>query len=136
MRWFYEGRACDTDDLNPKRNTEKAHELGTYSGKIEFVSQSLMAHEPDDEERPPLPVTSPVGKGTPRSSRKKYPLQLIMPHVRYGYHTQFDTHTPWITDIPGNRILKDGYYWHTTRIHPVDAEARGIRNGDIIKLLQ
>jgi trimethylamine-N-oxide reductase (cytochrome c) len=57
-----------------------------------------------------------------------------MPHVRYGYHTQYDTHTPWITDIPGNRILKDGYYWHTTRIHPVDAEARGIKNGDIVKL--
>jgi trimethylamine-N-oxide reductase (cytochrome c) len=134
MRWFYEGRACDTDDLNPKRNTEKAHELGTYSGKIEFVSQSLMAHEPDDEERPPLPRYIPSWEGHTSDLAKKYPLQLIMPHVRYGYHTQYDTHTPWITDIPGNRILKDGYYWHTTRIHPVDAEARGIKNGDIVKL--
>jgi anaerobic selenocysteine-containing dehydrogenase len=134
MRWFYEGRACDTDDLNPKRNTEKAHELATYSGKIEFVSQSLMAHEPDDEERPPLPRYIPSWEGHTSELTKKYPLQLITPHVRYGYHTQYDTHTPWITDIPGNRILKDGYYWHTTRIHPVDAEARGIRNGDIIKL--
>ena len=134
MRWFYEGRACDTDDLNPKIKTEKAHELGTYSGKIEFVSQSLVAHEPDDEERPPLPRYIPSWEGHTSELAKKYPLQLIMPHVRYGYHTQYDTHTPWITDIPGNRILKDGYYWHTTRIHPVDAEARGIKNGDIVKL--
>jgi trimethylamine-N-oxide reductase (cytochrome c) len=134
MRWFYEGRACDTDDLNSKINTEKAHELGTYSGKIEFVSQSLMAHEPDDEERPPLPRYIPSWEGHTSELTKKYPLQLVMPHVRYGYHSQYDTHTPWITDIPGNRILKDGYYWHTTRIHPVDAEARGIKNGDIVKL--
>jgi trimethylamine-N-oxide reductase (cytochrome c) len=134
MRWFYEGRACDTDDLNPKRNTEKAHELGTYSGKIEFVSQSLMAHEPDDEERPVMPRYIPSWEGHTSELTKKYPLQLIIPHVRYGYHTQYDTHTPWITDIQGNRILKDGYYWHTTRIHPVDAEARGIKNGDIVKL--
>ncbi|MFH1123840.1 MAG: molybdopterin-dependent oxidoreductase, partial [Pseudomonadota bacterium] len=134
MRWFYEGRPCDTDDLNPKRNSEKASELATYSGKIEFVSQSLTAHEPDDEERPPMPRYIPSWEGHTSELAKKYPLQLITPHVRYGYHTQYDTHTPWITDIPGNRILKDGYYWHTTRIHPVDAEARGIRNGDIIKL--
>jgi len=134
MRWFYEGRVCDTDDLNPKRNTEKAKELGTYSGKIEFVSQSLMAHEPHDEERPPMPRYIPNWEGHTSELAKKYPLQLIMPHPRYGYHTQYDTHAPWITDIPGNRTLKDGYYWHTTRIHPVDAEARGIKNGDIIKL--
>jgi len=134
MRWFYEGRACDTDDLNPKMNTEKANELATYSGKIEFVSQSLMAHEPDDQERPAMPRYIPSWEGYTSELAKKYPLQLIMPHVRYGYHSQYDTHTPWMTDIPSNRILKDGYYWHTTRIHPVDAEARGIKNGDIIKV--
>ena len=40
LRWFAEGRACDTPDpSNPKRGTDKAHELGTYSGKIEFASR-------------------------------------------------------------------------------------------------
>jgi len=54
LRWFYEGRECDTPDtFNPKRGTDKAKELGTYSGKIEFVSQSLLKHLPEDEERPP-----------------------------------------------------------------------------------
>ena len=57
LRWFAEGRACDTPDTsNPKRGTDKAHELGTYSGKIEFASESLKAHFPDDEERPGLPA--------------------------------------------------------------------------------
>ena len=134
MRWFVEGRACDTDDQNPKRNTEKANELATYSGKIEFVSQSLMAHEPDDEERPPLPRYIPSWEGHTSELAKKYPLQLISPHVRYSYHTQYDTHSLWLGDIPGHRVFKDGYYWHTTRIHLADAAARGIRNGDIIKL--
>jgi molybdopterin guanine dinucleotide-containing S/N-oxide reductase-like protein len=134
MRWFYEGRACDTDDLNPKRNTDKAHELGTYSGKIEFVSQSLMVHEPDDEERPPLPRYIPSWEGHTSELARKYPLQLISPHPRYSYHSQYDTHALWLGDIPGHRVFRDGYYWHTTRIHPADAEARGIRNGDIIKL--
>ncbi len=134
MRWFYEGRACDTDDQNPKRNTDKDKELATYSGKIEFVSQSLMAHEPDDEERPPMPRYIPSWEGHTSELAKKYPLQLITPHVRYSWHSQYDTHTPWLGDIPGHRVFKDGYYWHTTRIHPLDAEARGIRNGDIIKL--
>ena len=30
--------------------------------------------------------------------------------------------------------MKDGYGWQPVRIHPIDAEARGIQNGDIIKL--
>ena len=30
--------------------------------------------------------------------------------------------------------MKDGYNWLTVRVHPRDAEARGIADGDIIKL--
>ncbi len=135
LRWFYEGRDCDTpDDFNPKRGTEKAKELGTYSGKIEFVSQSLAKHLPDDEERPPIPRYIPSWEGHTSELAKKYPLQLISPHPRYSYHTHYDTHCPWLGDIPGHRIFKDGYYWHTTRIHPSDADARGIKDGDIVKI--
>ena len=49
---YYEGRPCDTPDyFNPKRGTQKANELGTISGKIEFVSESLKKFIPDDKER-------------------------------------------------------------------------------------
>ena len=37
-------------------NEQKAHELGTYTGKIEFVSESLMSNFPYDEARPVSPT--------------------------------------------------------------------------------
>jgi molybdopterin guanine dinucleotide-containing S/N-oxide reductase-like protein len=135
LRWFYEGRECDTPDrYNPKRGTEKAKELGTFSGKIEFVSQSLTELSPSDEERPPVPRYIPSWEGHTSELARKYPLQLISPHPRFSYHTQHDTHVPWLADIPGHRISRDGYDWQVIRIHPVDASARGIKNEDIVKL--
>ncbi len=135
LRWFYEGRECDTPDfLNPKRGTEKGKELGTYSGKIEFVSESLKQHLPDDEERPPMPRYIPSWEGLDSELAKKYPLQLMSPHPRYSYHTHYDKHSPWLGEIPGHRVVKDGYHWQTVRIHPTDAEVRGINDGDIVKL--
>ena len=134
LRWFYEGRGCDTPDFgNPKRNTEKGKELATYSGKIEFVSQSLKTHFPDDEERPPMPRYIPSWEGHVSGLVKQYPLQLITPHPRFSHHTHYD-HTPWIWDISHQRRFKAGYYWQTVRIHPLDANVRGIRDGDIVKL--
>jgi len=134
LRWFYDGRNCDTPDNNPKKNTEKGSELGTYSGKIEFVSRSLTEHFPDDEERPPMPRYIPSWEGLTSELAKKYPLQLVSPHARFSYHTHYDKHCPWLGEIPGHRILKNNYYWQTVRIHPSDAEARGIKSGDTIKL--
>jgi len=135
LRWFYEGRTCDTPDyLNPKRNTKKGKELGTYSGKIEFVSQSLMQHLPDDKERPPMPRYIPSWEGPNSPLARKYPLQLLSPHPRYSFHTHYDSHSPWLAEIPGHRIQKDGYSYWVARIHPHDAELRGIKHGDIVKL--
>jgi molybdopterin guanine dinucleotide-containing S/N-oxide reductase-like protein len=135
LRWFYEGRECDTPDPgNPKRNTEKGKELGTYTGKIEFVSQSLLKHFPDDEERPPMPRYIPSWEGHTSELAKKYPLQLISPHPRFSFHTQHDSHVPWLADIPAHRVRKHGYDWQVVRIHPLDAEARGIRDADIVKV--
>jgi len=134
LRWFYEGRECDTPDLfNPKRNTEKGKELGTYSGKIEFVSESLKAHFPDDEERPLLGQYIPSWEGHRSELAGKYPLQMISPHPRFSFHTNHD-HTPWFGEIPAHRINRDGYDWHVTRLHPDDAEARGIKDGDIVSV--
>ncbi len=135
LRWFYEGRPCDTPDPgNPKKGTDKAHELGTYSGKIEFVSQSLLKHLPDDEERPPMPRYIPSWEGHESELAKKYPLQLLTPHPRYSFHTNYDSHSPWLNEIPGHRVIKDGYAYLVVHIHPSDAEKRGIQNGDIVKL--
>jgi len=135
LRWFYEGRGCDTPDYNnPKRHTEKGKELGTYSGKIEFVSQSLAEHLPDDEERPPMPRYIPSWEGHTSELARKYPLQLLSPHPRFSFHTHHDKHAAWLDEIPGHRIVKDGYQWQTVRIHLSDAKARDIEHGNIVKL--
>ena len=130
LRWFYEGRECDTPD-----RIKMSSKLTTYSGKIEFVSQSILKYFPDDEEKPPVPRYIPSWEGHASELASKYPLQLLTPHSRYTYHTHYDSHVePWLGDIPGHRILKNGYYWQTVRIHPFDAEARGINDRDIIKV--
>ena len=135
LRWFAEGRTCDTPDpMNKKRGTDKGDELGTYSGKIEFVSQSLLKQWPDDDERPPLPHHIPSWEGYRSEAYKKYPLQLISPHPRFSFHTHYDKHTKWLNEIPAQRIMQDGYAWWPARVHPKDAQARGIKNNDIIKL--
>ena len=103
LRWFAEGRACDTPDTgNPKRGTDKAHELGTYSGKIEFASESLKAHFPDDDERPVSPryIESWEGHHTTELF-EKYPLQLMSPHPRFSFHCHYDKHTDWLERHPG-----------------------------------
>jgi len=135
FRWFYEGRECDTPDrFNPKRGTEKAKELSTYSGKFEFVSQSLLQNLPDDNERPPLPRYIPSWEGYGSELMQKYPIQLISPHPRHSYHTQHDIHVSWLADIPSHRIRKDNYKWWPFRLNPGDATSRGITNGDIVKM--
>jgi molybdopterin guanine dinucleotide-containing S/N-oxide reductase-like protein len=136
MRWFYEGRACDTPDLgNPKRLTERRGELGTFSGKIEFESVSLKQYFPDDKERPVVPRYIPSWEGHHTSELfAKYPLALVSPHPRMSFHCHYDKHTDWLNDIPVHRIKKDGYPWWPARISVEDAAKRGINSHDIVRL--
>jgi molybdopterin guanine dinucleotide-containing S/N-oxide reductase-like protein len=135
FRWYYEDRPCDTQDyLNPKRGTDKAHELGTYSGKIEFSSESLKALSPDDEERPPVPHYIPSWEGHRSELYEKYPLQIISPHPRFSFHTHYDKHASWLDEIPMHRVIKDGYAYWPARINPKDAAERGIKSGDLVEI--
>ncbi len=135
LRWFAENRACDTPDANnPKRNTDKAGELGTYSGKIEFASESLAKHAPEDTERSVTPRYTSSWEGHESALAGKYPLQLISPHPRFTFHTHYDKHSRWLDGIAEHRVMKDGYAWWPARINPADAAVRGIRDGDVVKL--
>lgn len=135
LRWFYEQRECDTPDLNnPKRLTEKSRELGTVSGKIEFKSVSLSENFPDDDERPPLVQYIRSWEGVHSELAEKYPLQLLSPHPRFSFHTHYDKQTAWLNEIPGHRIIKDGYAYWPVRIHPEDAKGRGINNNDVVRM--
>jgi molybdopterin guanine dinucleotide-containing S/N-oxide reductase-like protein len=135
FRWFYEGRDCDTpDEMNPNKGTERASQLATPSGKIEFVSGSLSTRTPDDEERPPIPRYIPSWEGPDSELATRYPLQMISPHPRYSFHSHFDKTGSWVNEIPDHRRLINGYYYWTIRISPSDAAARSIKDGDVVRL--
>jgi anaerobic selenocysteine-containing dehydrogenase len=108
--------------------------LGTYSGKIEFSSESLKAFKPDDEERPPVPHFIRSWEGYKSETYNKYPLQIISPHPRFSFHTHYDKHSTWLDEVPEHRVIKDGYAWWPVRINPEDAIERCIKSGDIVEL--
>lgn len=137
FRWFYEGRPCDlySETNNPYIGTDRAHLLGTPTGKVEFISQTLMEFDPDDEERPPMPRYIPSWEGyNTRRLANKYPLQLVSPHPRFSYHTHNDNKSLWLDDISQHRVVKNGYSWWPIRIHPADAAKRNISDKDIVKV--
>ena len=132
-KWYYEGRPVDTPDrFNPLQGTDKATELATPSGKIEFIRTRLQEYFPDDEERPPMPRYIPLYEGHESELAEKYPLILMTPHAKHSYHTHQDNKIEWLNDIRQHRIVKDGYAYWPMRLNPDDAEARGIKDGDLV----
>jgi molybdopterin guanine dinucleotide-containing S/N-oxide reductase-like protein len=112
--------------------------IGTPSGKLEFYSERLAAHFPDDEERPPSPRW--IEKGHSHDERlsceraKKYPLLIMSNHGRWRVHAQGDD-IQWTREAPTAKVKGwDGYLYEPIWINPEDAAKRGIRNGDIIKV--
>ncbi len=138
FRWFYEDRAMDTWDWGPgtvDRPINNGKGLATPTGKIEFESQTLKRFDPNDSERPPVPHYIPSWEGINSTDiLSRYPLQLISPHPRFSFHSQFDAKGLLNDEIPHHRRLKDGYRYWVVRINPKDAEIRGIKDGDIVKI--
>ncbi len=139
LRWFAEDRRRDTPDLGPKPwDTVGLKGLQTASGKIEFVASSLArfyAGGVVDEERPVMgPQYIPSWEGHHTAELiDKYPLQLVSPHPRFSFHTMSDGKDSWTNDIKDHRVLVDGHYYWVLRLNKTDAEARGIRDGDLIR---
>jgi trimethylamine-N-oxide reductase (cytochrome c) len=124
LRKFYE---------DPENNP-----LKTPSGKLEFCSQNLTKHFPDDTERPPVPHW--IEKGPSHDERissdraKKYPLLLMSNHGRWRVHAQCDDIT-WTREISTCKVTgPDGYKYEPLWINPIDAEARKIEDGDVVQV--
>ena len=118
----------------------EANPVHTKSGKIEFYSQWLAEHFPDDRERAPVPHWVQGGPGWSHDESllseraKMYPLLVISNHPRWRNHVQCDDET-WIWEIPTCKIRgSDGYMYEPVWLHPTDAAERDIKHGDIIKM--
>ncbi len=112
--------------------------LTTPTGKIEIYSERLAKHFPDDEERPPYPKWIPYGESHQESllcdRAKKYPILVCSNHPRWGVHANHDDIT-WFREIKTCKVKgPDGYQYHTVWIHPKDAAARGIADGDVVNI--
>jgi molybdopterin guanine dinucleotide-containing S/N-oxide reductase-like protein len=124
LRKFYE---------DPENNP-----LKTPSGKIEFYSERLAEHFPDDMERPPVPRWIEKGVSHDESlsgeRAKRYPLLVISNHGRWRVHAQCDD-ISWTRETPTGKVRGwDGYMYEPLWLHPSTAEKRGIKSGDIIRI--
>ena len=115
------------------------HRQGPRAGHRQRQDRVRLA-EPACSTRPtttsgrPCPSTSPAGKGTSRSWSRSIRCSSSRRIPRFSFHTHHDTRVPWLSEIPEHRMWIDGYNYQICRIHPQDAEARGIKHGDVIKL--
>lgn len=110
------------------REDPAANPLGTKSGKLEIHCQDIadfVKNSGFDEIRP-IPAYRKVIEGyedTYADWEKKvkgdYPLQLFTIHYRRRSHSIFDN-VPWLREAFPQEFF----------INPIDADARGIRNGD------
>lgn len=119
------------------------HPLHTPSGKMEFYSEALAEHFPDDKERQPLAhwtIGGPKEEGWAHDESqwgekaKTYPLLLNTSPGRWRIHVQNDD-ICWLREIPTCKIRgKDGYMYEPVWMCPELAEPRGIKDGDIVKV--
>ncbi len=125
------------ENYQPKTAFRSFYETGTGldtpTGKIEFLSQRLQKYLPDDKERNPVPHYVPSWEGNTSPLASKYPLQLITPHSKFSYHSHGNL-DPWTSEIWMHRVYKNGHHYWPLQIHTRDAGARGISNGDIVKV--
>ena len=91
----------------------------TSSGRIEFYVESLVPYNM------PLPIyKEPIEASPTNPLYQKYPLVFISSHTRFRTHTQWNN-LPWLDEVlpPPEPFLE---------INPIDAQARGINDGDTV----
>jgi trimethylamine-N-oxide reductase (cytochrome c) len=122
-------------------NDPDTNPLPTPSGKLEIQSSRLLESFPDDIERPPVPHWVPGGSEEDgylhdefRDGERgeHYPLLMVCNTPKWRLHAQCDD-IPWIREI--SKIKgPDGYMYEPLWVNPVDAVARGLETGDVVKI--
>ncbi len=97
------------------------HPFPTPSGKIEIYSQRIA--DMKNPLLPPVPKYIETWESVNDSLAAKYPLQLVTKHAKRRANAQFDT-VPWLKELIPQAVLINGR----------DAQARGIRDGDQVRV--
>lgn len=147
---FTQGEFVNCDELEEKPHTGcwdsfilEGKPLKTKSGKIEIFSEyiadesnrgkgehydpfgRLIDNLPGDwNDLQPMPRYKPAVRGMEDPLTAQYPLNLLTPHSRYRVHYLFWDH-PW---------LRGDVYRHRVWINVADAKARGIKDGDWVRV--
>jgi len=104
-----------------KKREKPEGKLLTPSGKIEIYSEiAAKMHRPLI---PAIPKYIESWESLNDPLAKKYPLQLVTPHFKLRAHSQFDN-LPWLRELQTQ----------TVTINTIDAESRGIRQGDMVRV--
>ena len=116
----------------------EANPLKTPTGKIEFYATGLAENFPDDMERQPVPhwiEESPrLHERLTNERGKDYPFLVVSNHPRFRVHAQHDD-CIWLREIDMCKVTgPDGYKYEPVWINPIDARARNIKDGDIIRI--
>jgi biotin/methionine sulfoxide reductase len=110
--------------LGSFREDPERHPLATPSGRIELFSQRIASFGYDD--CPGHAVWREPAEWLGSSRTERYPLHLLSPQPADKLHSQYDQ----------GSVSRAGKVADRTplRLHPSDALARGIRNGDVVKV--
>jgi trimethylamine-N-oxide reductase (cytochrome c) len=137
FRWFREGRRKDVPEPHPLPAGyvgQWGMGLQTASGKFEFAATSLGRLDPPDPDRPAVLhyMASREGAGSERAGR--FPLQLVISHPRFSFHTHVDGKGSFVNQIEEHRVIVNGRAWWVLRMNPADAALRGIAEGQLVKV--
>jgi biotin/methionine sulfoxide reductase len=117
-------QAWDGGPVRAFRRDPDAAPLPTPSGRIEIASATVAGFGYSD--CPGHPAWLPPAEGTGSPTAQRFPLQLVANQPATRLHSQLDFGAASLGAKVGGR--------EPVRIHPADAAARGIRDGDIVRL--
>src|SRR5271165_5966648 len=110
--------------LRAFRRDPEAAPLPTPTGKVEIASATIASFRYEDCPEHPMWLAPSEGAGSPALAR--FPLQLVVNQPATRLHSQLDFGaTSLASKIKGREPV---------RLHPQDAAARGISDGDIVRL--
>lgn len=95
--------------------------FATKSGKIEFYVESLVPYQQEI-----CDYKEPIEASPRNPLYGRYPLVFLSTHTRFRTHSQY-ANLPWLKEINNNG---EGFL----EINPVDATARGLASGDIVRI--